>query len=157
MRKADREKLRENCVRARERRSSFQYLIPVYQFLPGLPYDWSIVTVYFIICYFNYLTRWNEKLFFKKWAGSWATSLLFRFSRSSTLTGSLAQTRLNEKRPWRWIKSDLIIRLLCHYLDYLNRSWRLMMSQEPFDEFLVFVNLTVCICAGNRDSRRTTQ
>ena len=100
----------------------------------------------------------TEKLFFRKWAGSWATSLLFRFSRSSTLvTGSLARARLNEKRSWRWIKSDLIIRLLCHYLHYLKRSWRLMVSQEPVDEFLLFVNLTVCICAGNKDSRRTTQ
>ena len=51
-----------NCLGVVERRSSgacnhfFQYLIPVYQLLPGRPYDWSIVTVYFNSYYVNYLT-----------------------------------------------------------------------------------------------------
>ena len=53
---------------------------------------------------------------------SFATSRLARFSRSSTLSESLAQAKLNEKSTWRWIKRNLIIRFLCHYLDYLNRS-----------------------------------
>ena len=54
-------KLSENCGGLVERRSSgacnhfFQYLIPVYQLLPGRPYDWSIVTVYFNFYYVNYL------------------------------------------------------------------------------------------------------
>ena len=57
MGKGDQQKLHKNFERAGERwrgeprKYCFQYLIPITGILtPGIPYDWSVVTVYFETC-----------------------------------------------------------------------------------------------------------